>query len=702
MTVDQNSIVGLYVIYFNRSPDPAGLTFWQSQDVTIEEMAAQFGASPEAKSLYPFLASPTLGDPVAFINEIYQNAFGRDADDAGLEYWLGVLEQDSSPEAVAEFVLAVAQGAQGTDFDTLQNRADIALQFTQDFVNAGIAFTSSVLTTSSQIIDTVTFTDESVADAEAAIDQAIIDIIGGGTGTTFTLLEQGAVLTAAASTHVSPADKFLSTANDQINGTVFLDGSVIQDPSTSDNDVLTATILPDVFDFQTIPFISKIEDIKLTGSPGGVVDIANITDVKTLEFVTGNITVLTSEKHPLNLAEGYAGTLTVLQTNQNSQTTINLNGTVAGTRIVDGLVDNLIIKDTRFKNNASQINIVVKADSVLKASDTTTNPTIRDTQTGENTNFVISGDKNLTIEGAVQMALKNSTAQLDATALTGKLTLNLANILSTEVDPFSVKQIVGGKSDDSFTLTAITNQLVGVAINGSDGEDTITASLGDKTSILALDRVTNVETVIVKQTSFVNTVLNPNDSFVASGKSATVDASSFTVSKLTYDGSLETNGTLNIIGGALNDTLEGGAKNDTLTGGASADTLTGGPGTGNDTFVYKSIADSNFDSTIAFDTITDFQVAGDVLNLKAVGFTSTQFLDTFEAKQDTLLDAAKAVSSNIGKNALAAFTYTGAEDLFKDNTFVLGTNNSAIDVVDAGDLFIQLDKALFLTSVNFA
>jgi Ca2+-binding RTX toxin-like protein len=289
---------------------------------------------------------------------------------------------------------------------------------------------------------------------------------------------------------------------------------------------------------------------------------------------------------------------------------------------------------------------------------------------------------------------------LDATALTGKLTLNLANILSTEVDPFSVKQIVGGKSDDSFTLTAITNQLVGVAINGSDGEDTITASLGDKTSILALDRVTNVETVIVKQTSFVNTVLNPNDSFVASGKSATVDASSFTVSTLTYNGIGETNGTLNIIGGALEDKLTGGAKNDTLTGAGSADILDGG--LGNDTFVYKGIADSNLDSFKAFDTITDFQVAGDVLNLKAVGFTSTQFLDTFEAKQDTLLDAAKAVSSNIGKNALAAFTYTGAEDLFKDNTFVLGTNNSAIDVVDAGDLFIQLDKALFLTSVNFA
>jgi len=679
MTVDQNSIVGLYVIYFNRAPDPAGLTFWQSQDVTIEEIAAQFGASPEAKALYPFLAAPTLGDPVAFINEIYQNAFGRDADDAGLTFWSNVLRQDSSPESVAQFVLAVAQGAQGTDRVALQNRADIALQFTQEAVNANIAFTPAVLATSSQIIDTVDSTAASVTAAQAAIDQAIIDIIGGGTGTTFTLLEESAVLTAAASNGVSPADKFLSTANDQINGTIFLNGSVIQDSSTSDNDVLSATILPLLFG--TIPFISKIENIKLTGSPGAVVDIANISDVKNLEVVTGNLQVNTSEKHTLNLAEGYSGTLTLSQANANNKTTINLNGTVAGTRIVD-------------LNNASDINIVVKADSVLKAGDTTTNPTISDS--AGNTNFVISGDKNLTIEGAVRTAIGSSPAQLDASALTGKLTLDLANI-GVIIDPFSVKQIVGGKSDDTFILTAIPDQLVGVAINGGDGKDTITASLGGG-GLFALNKVTNVETVVLKQVSFVNTLVTPDDSFVASGKSATVDASSFTVSKLTYNGALETNGTLNIIGGNLNDTLTGGTKNDTLTGGGGADLLDGGLGTGNDTFVYKSIADSNFDSIVAFDTINNFQEAGDVLDLTAVGFTSTQFLGDvtpFIIAPVNILDAARQASVEIGKNALASFKF-GA------NTYVLGTNNSNVNVVDAGDLFIELNGSLTLTSINFA
>jgi Ca2+-binding RTX toxin-like protein len=299
------------------------------------------------------------------------------------------------------------------------------------------------------------------------------------------------------------------------------------------------------------------------------------------------------------------------------------------------------------------------------------------------------------------MATGNSTAQLDASALTGKLTLNLANI-GVGVNLFSVKEIVGGKSDDSFTLTAVTDQLLGVAINGSDGKDTITASIGGALGIAALNKVTNVETVILKQTSFVNTGLAPNDSFVASGKSATVDASSFTVSTLTYNGIGETNGTLNIIGGALKDNLFGGSKNDTLTGGASADILDGGLGTGNDTLVYKSIADSNFDSLIAFDTINNFQVAGDVLDLTAAGFSSTQFLGTFVPVAGTLLGAAQVVSQNIGKNSLAAFNYAGAETGFIVNTFVLGTNDSNTAAVDAGDLFIQLTGNLVLTSMNFA
>jgi Ca2+-binding RTX toxin-like protein len=614
MTVDQNSIVGLYVIYFNRAPDPAGLAFWQSQDVTIDEIAAQFGASPEAKAIYPFLAAPTLANPEDFIKEIYRNAFGREADTAGLTFWSNVLRQDSSPESVAQFVLAVAQGAQGTDRVALQNRADVALQFTQEAVNANIAFTPAVLATSSQIIDTVDSTAASVTAAQAAIDQAITDIIGGGTGTTFTLLDNGAVLTAAANSKVAPEGKFLSTANDKVSALTFLDGSFVQDPSTSDNDVLTAQIVGAV-----TPNIENIETIQFSGTAASpIVDIANISGVKNLVIKSGNLQVNTAEKFPLTLAAGYSSQLSLELADPTKASTVNLAGTVAGTTIVD--VD-----------SAANVNIVVKADSVLKNSDATLD-TIK--STAGNNNFVISGDKNLTIDGKITVT-NPATDRLDATDFTGKLTLNLGA-------GSNITQIVGGKSDDTFTLTAVDGQINGVALNGNDGNDTLTVKVGNVAA--ALNVVTNVETIIFKEAG-ANTTITTVDTLVASGATLTVDASSFTTKTLTFNGAAETNGSFKITGGALADVLTGGAKNDTLTGNGGLDNLTGG--VGNDQFVLnKAIATSAV-------TVEDFN-------------TEANNNDIF-ALSNAAFAGAPAVGATLTVSAVAGAT-NSANTILVDNT----------------------------------
>jgi len=618
MTVDQNSIVGLYVIYFNRAPDPAGLAFWQTQNVTIDDIAAQFGASPEAKALYPFLAAPTLANPEEFINEIYQNAFGRDAEPAGLEYWSGVLAQDSSPESVAQFVLAVAQGAQGTDRVALQNRADVALQFTQDFVNANIALTPSVLATSSQIIDTVDSTAASVTAAQASIDQAIIDIIAGGTGTTFTLLEDGAVLTAAANSKVAPEGKFLSTANDKVSALTFLDFSFIQDPSTSDNDVLTAQIVGAVN-----PTIENIETIQFSGAAGASVALAGISKAKQVQVVKGDLIIIDANNYAIDLVAGYASNLTLKEGLGvlGKDLTVNLNGTTAGASIAATL------------NDKSKVNLVVKAASVLSNADTAAN-TLQLNQT--QSNFVITGDKNLTIDGKIDVV--DGTNRLDATDFTGKLTLNLGVAAG-----FSIKQIVGGKSDDTFTLTAAVDQINGVTLNGNDGNDTLTVKVGATTT--ALDGVTNVETVIFKEDTAANTTITTVDTLVASGATLTVDASSFTTKTLTFDGNNETNGSFKITGGALADVLKGGDKNDTLTGGGGTDQLTGNGG--NDQFVLnKAIATSAV-------TVKDFK-------------TEANNNDIF-ALSNAAFAGAPAVGATLTVSAVAGAT-NSANTILVDNT----------------------------------
>jgi serralysin len=69
-----------------------------------------------------------------------------------------------------------------------------------------------------------------------------------------------------------------------------------------------------------------------------------------------------------------------------------------------------------------------------------------------------------------------------------------------------------------------------------------------------------------------------------------------------------------LVGHAGNDTLIGGDGNDTLIGGVGADVLTGGLGT--DQFVFESIND--WGKANQFDSITDFQVGQDVIDLQSI------------------------------------------------------------------------------------
>jgi Ca2+-binding RTX toxin-like protein len=638
MAIPQSSIIALSLMYTKLPPSASDLiTFWASpagQAISWNQAVQAFSTSSQAKTAYPMLASrEVLSQNAAarrqYVTQAFQNLYGIAAADipaAELTYWADTYLL-SSPQAIFDFPVVLNQFSPASRQQALTNRAKVSEDFAIALAAAGSStFTQAQYSAGWAIVNTVTADAATVTAANAQIAEFVAG--GGGTGTTFTLLEDGAVLTGSANNKVSPADKFLTASNNTVQALTFLFNSFVQDPSTSDNDILTAQIFNNV-----TPNIENIETIQFSGTAASpIVDIANISGVKNLVIKSGNLQVNTAEKFPLTLAAGYSSQLSLELGDATKASTVNLAGTVAGTTIVD-------------INSEANVNIVVKADSVLKNSDAT-EETIRSKAGAGKNNFVISGDKNLTIDGKITVT--DAADRLDATDFTGKLTLNLGK-------DSNIKQIVGGKSDDTFTLTAAVDQINNVTLNGNDGNDTLTVKVGATTA--ALNGVTNVETIIFKEAAADTTIVT-KDTLVASGATLTVDASSFTTKFLDFDGTLETNGSFKITGGALADVLKGGAKNDTLTGGGGLDQLTGNGG--NDQFVlnkaiatsavtvkdFKTEANNNDIFALSNATFAGAPAVGATLTVSAVaGATNsanTILVDTF-----ALLTADQTATSNV-------------------------------------------------------
>ncbi|GCA70200.1 hypothetical protein MiYa_01732 [Microcystis aeruginosa NIES-2519] len=491
MAVDQNSIVGLYVIYFNRAPDPAGLTFWQTQDVTIEEMAAQFGASPEAQSLYPFLAAPTLANPEEFINEIYRNAFGRDADEAGLAFWSGVLEQDSSPESVAQFVLAVAQGAQGTDQVALQNRADIALQFTQDFVNANIAFTSSVFATSSDIISTVTFEEESVTAAQAAIDQAII---ASQPSNTVTLTPNVDTLTANSflAPTVSSSGQFNATFNSGDSLTGSGTNPTLTVLNTGGTTLNTGAVLPTMKGIETLNVVNT-GNVKLQVLGANVVGVKNVdlsdstqglelSNFQTaVEKVSVSRAALTADVL-LNITVAAAA---LAGSEDTVAVTLNQVGSVDPT--TGAAIQTFDGKGTP-TNNVSQFTLGLDPvsgnngyEKISIESKGQANLVEKLTANGSK-QITITGDQNLRIN----QALPNTAVKLDASALQGNLDVTAGN---------GTVDFLGGKGNDTFRFN-VGEFTATDKVDGGEGANTLVVVAADAEAITAADtNIKNTQTL---------------------------------------------------------------------------------------------------------------------------------------------------------------------------------------------------------------
>lgn len=214
----------LYVAYFNRPADTAGLDFWtnvvQAQNGSTAAVSAAFAAEAEYKTEYANMSNADV------VNKVYLNLFGRAAEDAGKTYWANLL--DTKAITIDKVVAAIAGGAQTTDARAYANKVIGATQFTaaldtkaeQDGYKGAAANTAAKAFMSSITTDATL----AAATAPAALATSVATVVAAGTP--FTLASGLATLQAASAAKAT----FLAAA----------DGDDDADTSTDDTAINAA------------------------------------------------------------------------------------------------------------------------------------------------------------------------------------------------------------------------------------------------------------------------------------------------------------------------------------------------------------------------------------------------------------------------------------------------------------------------------
>jgi hypothetical protein len=182
----ESQIEALYVGYFGRAGDPAGVEYWLGRfaaGMSIATIAASFSVQTEATNLYPFLANPLIDDAAhdnaaAFINSVFEDLFNRAenilVDPSGFAYWLArVVGAASNPQAIGQIIEDIISGATGVDNTTLQDKVTVADFFTNDLAGSTQPFAGNAIAISQSSVTNTTSDPTTVTAQEAVITNFI-------------------------------------------------------------------------------------------------------------------------------------------------------------------------------------------------------------------------------------------------------------------------------------------------------------------------------------------------------------------------------------------------------------------------------------------------------------------------------------------------------------------------------------------------
>ena len=174
----------LYVAYFNRPADPAGLAFWNgvvaANGGNTAVVSADFAGQAEYTAAYAGMNSTQI------ITQVYQNLFSHGPDAAGRDYWVNAL--DKKIFTIDQIVAEVANGALTTDKTAFANKVSAATAFT-NAVNTDVemkAYTGDAANAAAKTFIAGITTDATLAAAltPANLDASVAAVVKAGTAFT--------------------------------------------------------------------------------------------------------------------------------------------------------------------------------------------------------------------------------------------------------------------------------------------------------------------------------------------------------------------------------------------------------------------------------------------------------------------------------------------------------------------------------------
>ena len=362
--VSREQVAEIYVATFNRAPDQAGLVYWSTHAdfKTIEPIAESFFHQKETQLLYPDSMSNSN-----FVNEIYNNLFNRDAEHAGLAYWVNALANGTTSRS--NMIISIVNGAQGMDQKTLDNKTEVGLYFAQNGKTLSI-------TQAYEVMVDVTNQGPSIV---KAID--MIDNWGGGTSTIFLtttidiidgsdnhMMIEGLVDTA------SPGNTTLN-AGDIING-------------GAGNDILKVFFTGGISTTTYIPNMTNVETLMLETCIAGNCPLSD--QELNLSGTTGLETIIVNSKANFTLTSTNHGTASLINGSTSSGELTILGGVVAvnGSTILGGTANDTIDISSATSSSNNEITGGLGADKITASSGVDT------------FNYANTGDTGITIDTA--------------------------------------------------------------------------------------------------------------------------------------------------------------------------------------------------------------------------------------------------------------------------------------------------------------